>query len=62
MNEEKKTTKPEKVEDVAGALKKVQKDRARRLLCRLFGHRLVWVDAEPVSSFWCCKRCGKFGR
>lgn len=35
----------------------------RRLICRLFGHRKVWVDrAVPVAEFWSCTRCRKWWR
>ena len=32
------------------------------LVCRVFGHDPIWVDAEPVTAFWLCRRCGKYTR
>lgn len=37
------------------------RERLRRLLCRLLGHR--WMDGGgSVMSFPCCSRCGKWER
>lgn len=33
-----------------------------RLVCRELGHRAIEYDAEPVSTFHVCLRCGKFWR
>lgn len=38
-------------------------ERLRRMLCRFLGHRRVIDDrGEPVTRFWVCLRCGRFGR
>lgn len=37
-------------------------ERVRRVECRLVGHDAVIVDGEPVTTFACCRRCGKFAR
>lgn len=35
----------------------------RRWLCRRLQHRWTLVDvAAPVTTFWMCRRCGKWER
>lgn len=36
--------------------------RWRRLICWALGHRWVHVDAQPVTAFDACTRCGKYER
>lgn len=39
------------------------REAGRRLYCRWFGHRVVRETAgAPVTEFWVCTRCGRFGR
>lgn len=38
-------------------------EQLERLLCRELGHRPVREESgAPVTDFWICTRCGKFGR
>ncbi len=39
------------------------RERFKRLVCRVIGHRVATHEAEPVvSEHFVCLRCGKFGR
>jgi len=34
----------------------------RRLHCRMAGHDVVEHDQQPVTTFFLCRRCGRFAR